>query len=192
MYPYIWPLGLAPLKQAPARAMSVSCIAHPEAPDLRTRQHGRKADTSIVLSRLALAIFLIGVALLGGCDQPRPEIGTIAPEALSRAIQAGTAPLILDVRTHEEFIAGHIPGAINVSYTEIASRLNELPSGKAAPVVVHCEMGRRAAAAESVLAAAGYTSVLDLEGHMRGWVAGSYPIVADSSARTADSVSGSQ
>src|SRR6187455_929857 len=37
---------------------------------------------------------------------------------------------VLDVRTPEEFAAGHVPGAVNVPYDQLASRLAEVPKDK--------------------------------------------------------------
>lgn len=89
--------------------------------------------------------------------------------ALSARIESGSAPAILDVRTSEEFAAGHVPGALNVPHDLLAARLGRLGLDPAAEVVVHCERGGRAEAAERVLRDAGFTRVVDLEGHMQGW-----------------------
>ena len=76
------------------------------------------------------------------------------------------APLVLDVRSPEEFASGHVPGARNVAYDEVATRLAEL--GPAREVVVYCERGPRAAKAAAVLASAGF-EVRHLTGDMSGW-----------------------
>jgi rhodanese-related sulfurtransferase len=103
-----------------------------------------------------------------------PTSAQIAPDELSERLAAGDAPLILDVRSAEEFEGGHIPGAVNIPHTELAARLDELGVSRDAEIVVHCESGRRAAAAEAVLADAGFTQVRDLDGHMKGWRASGY------------------
>ena len=50
----------------------------------------------------------------------------IQPAELAERIDSGTAPLILDVRTPEEYAEEHIPGAINIPEAEISTRLSEL------------------------------------------------------------------
>jgi len=45
------------------------------------------------------------------------------------------APLILDVRTPEDFAQGHIPGAVNIEVTELPRRVEELVSYLEKPVV---------------------------------------------------------
>jgi phage shock protein E len=75
--------------------------------------------------------------------------------------------LLLDVRTPEEFAAGHVPGAVNIPYDQVASRLNEIP--KSDEVVLYCHSGRRAGLAMETLAANGYTKLAHLSGDMQGW-----------------------
>mgnify|MGYP001795293854 FL=1 len=101
----------------------------------------------------------------------------VSQQVLVAQIEAGTAPLILDVRTAAEYEAGHIPGAINIHFREIGERLDEIPSG---PVVIYCERGIRANIAERTLMAAGIESVLHLEGDMLLWRKNKLPIEQDS------------
>jgi len=126
-------------------------------------------------SLLALASVL---ALSFACQRPQqsPAVGSISNQTLAEEIRSGKPPLILDVRTPEEFQAGHIPGAVNIPHDQLASRLSELPIAKSDQVVVHCELGGRAAKAESVLVASGYTKVVDLQGHMKGWRESGLPV----------------
>jgi rhodanese-related sulfurtransferase len=84
---------------------------------------------------------------------------------------------VLDVRTPEEFAAGHVPGAINVPHDQVEARLPELQTklgGK--DVVVYCRSGRRAGMALSVLEQAGFRRLGHLEGDMNAWSAAGRPI----------------
>lgn len=63
---------------------------------------------------------------------------------------------VIDVRFHSEYEAGHIPGAVNASYTRLPQYVNErIPNGKT--LLVHCASGARSAPAASYLASKGYT-----------------------------------
>lgn len=73
--------------------------------------------------------------------------------------------LLLDVRTPEEFNAGHIPGARNIPVQELQSRLGELEKWRS--VVVYCRSGARSATAKALLTKAGH-EVLDI-GAMGNW-----------------------
>jgi rhodanese-related sulfurtransferase len=113
------------------------------------------------------------VALLLACAPlDNPEI---AADELDRRIAAGEAPLVLDVRSRVEYERGHIPGALNIPHDELSKRLGELPEDKSAEIVVHCQSGRRARAAETELSEAGYTNLRDLIGHWQGWQADARP-----------------
>lgn len=86
-----------------------------------------------------------------------------AAEAKAR-IESGDPVLIVDVRTPEEFEAGHIPGAINVPNEDILDEMpGELPD-KGAEILVYCRSGRRSNDAAHKLLAMGYTLVYDFGG----------------------------
>ncbi len=65
----------------------------------------------------------------------RDMLEPIAPEELRRRLDAGAVTLI-DVRPEDEFVAGHIPGALSVPLAELAERLRELPKRK--EIVAYC------------------------------------------------------
>jgi phage shock protein E len=119
---------------------------------------------------------LCAVLCGSGCQPSSTPTGPIAAQELAKRIAGGTAPAIVDVRTPAEYAAGHIPGAINIPHTELATRLAELPGKKSTEIVVHCQGGGRAAAAEKVLAEQGYTDVRDLQGHFGGWIQQGLPV----------------
>jgi rhodanese-related sulfurtransferase len=84
------------------------------------------------------------------------------------------APFVLDVRTPGEYVAGHVPGAVNIPHDQLASRLAEVPKDK--DVVLYCRSGKRAAMAGDVLANSGYTRLQHLEGDILAWQAQQRPI----------------
>jgi len=100
----------------------------------------------------------------------------ITADKLSQQIQSSQAPLILDVRSEQEFADGHIPGAMNIPHDQLGDRLSEIDAAKSDEIVVHCRSGHRAEIAEKILINAGYSDVRDLDGHMNGWQSGGYPI----------------
>ncbi|MES9542156.1 MULTISPECIES: metalloregulator ArsR/SmtB family transcription factor [unclassified Actinomadura] len=53
-----------------------------------------------------------------------------------RARAAAGAATVLDVRPFEEYLAGHIPGAISIPVEHLAARIGELPDGR--EIVVYC------------------------------------------------------
>jgi rhodanese-related sulfurtransferase len=114
-----------------------------------------------------LAIVL-GAVAGGGCASGSiPD--RVMPEALLAAIDTGTAPVIVDVRTRREYEAGHVPGAIHVPFYALLVRPDDVPGPRERPVVVYCEHGPRAGVARLALRLAGFTDVRYLAGHMSGW-----------------------
>ncbi len=133
-------------------------------------------------SGLALLVILAatGTAIaqdaMAAQDVPAVETANIGADELMSRIEAETAPTILDVRTPEEFAAGHVPGAINIPYTELEERYSELELEGSDELVVYCQSGRRAAIAEAALSELGFTNVRDLDGHIAAWKQAERPL----------------
>lgn len=72
--------------------------------------------------------------------------------------------IILDVRTEEEFAAGHIPGAVLLPDYEVSKKAESLLPDKAQLILVYCRSGRRSKLAAETLAALGYTNVKEFGG----------------------------
>jgi rhodanese-related sulfurtransferase len=126
-----------------------------------SRARTREALTALV----ALVLLALGPA---GCvSGAMPD--RVRPQALLAAIDAGTAPVIVDVRTRREYEAGHVPGAIHVPFYTLLVRQDDIPGPRERPVVVYCEHGPRAGVAGLALRLTGFTDVRYLDGHMAGW-----------------------
>ncbi|MSP24796.1 MAG: rhodanese-like domain-containing protein [Myxococcales bacterium] len=74
---------------------------------------------------------------------------------------------LVDVRSREEYAAGHIEGATNIPIQELEGRMEEL-APKDQPIVVYCQSGGRSRRAAELLKSAGYSAVHNLGG-MRQW-----------------------
>lgn len=71
--------------------------------------------------------------------------------------------IILDVRTDEEFVTGHIIGAINIPIDELEERLDELQN-KYYKILVYCKSGTRSVVACEILESHEYTNIYNLGG----------------------------
>lgn len=104
-----------------------------------------------------------------------PVLVPISQEALlERQQKDDAATYVLDVRSPEEYASGHVPGAVNIPYDQIAARMAEVPKDK--DVVLYCKSGRRAGIAAEVLAGQGYTRLQHLEGDIVAWVDKGRPV----------------
>ena len=76
-------------------------------------------------------------------------------------IFAGDAYYI-DVRSQEEFDAGHVSSATLIPHDQIAERIGEVSEDKAAEIYVYCRSGNRSGKAKKALEDLGYTNVVNL------------------------------
>lgn len=95
----------------------------------------------------------------------------IAVQAAPQAAQTAAAPakkakgIWIDVRSPEEFKAGHLNGALNIPNDQIANRISTVSPDKSAPINLYCRSGRRAEAALQELKKMGYTNVTNHGGY---------------------------
>jgi rhodanese-related sulfurtransferase len=116
----------------------------------------------------ALAFTLIAAASASFVALADGEVAPLSQDAFLALPGSGDkAPFVLDVRAPEEYVTGHVPGAVNIPHDQIAARLAEVPKDK--DVVLYCRSGRRAAMAGEVLSGNGYTRLQHLEGDIVGW-----------------------
>ena len=115
--------------------------------------------------RKLLSVFL-SVILLAGCSAPK-EAASYRQISMDEAItmmEEESGYIILDVRTPEEFVDKHIPGAVNIPNETIgAEKIPELPD-KDQLILVYCRSGNRSKQASEKLAALGYTNVVEFGG----------------------------
>lgn len=98
--------------------------------------------------------------------QAAPALGPFVSPAEAHRLVEHEGALLLDVRTKDEYAAGHVPGALNIPVEELAGRSGELPAPPK-KVVVYCHTGRRASRAAGILGEKGY-DVANL-GPMSAW-----------------------
>ena len=65
---------------------------------------------------------------VGAGSMPIPQ--DIGATDLKRAMESDHPPLVIDVRTPEEYAEGHIPGAVNIPVTALEKHTDELPKDR--------------------------------------------------------------
>ncbi len=123
------------------------------------------------------------------------DIQRIEPEEAKRRLDSGDGHEYLDVRSREEFAAGHAPGAACVplmhrnpagpGMVPNAEFLSEVEAkyAKDAKLIVGCLRGGRSMRAVRILLDAGYTNVVDMRGGYDGEVDSSGQLVYPGWAR---------
>jgi rhodanese-related sulfurtransferase len=86
--------------------------------------------------------------------------------------------LVLDVRTPEEFAAGHLPEAVLVTISEkdFVGRVKKIAASDQ-PILVYCAVGGRSAKAIKALRDAKFTQLHELKGGITAWVKENEPVV---------------
>lgn len=108
---------------------------------------------------------LMLAAVASAEDTPKIDQASL----LKRIERKDASLLILDVRTPEEFAKGHVPGAINIPYTHLPSRISEVADAADKDIVVYCAIGVRAEKGAERLRENGFTKLLHLDGDMQAW-----------------------
>jgi rhodanese-related sulfurtransferase len=85
--------------------------------------------------------------------------------------------LALDVRTGDEFAAGHIIDARNMPAADLAKSTDSLKKYREKPVIVYCDNGVASAAAARTLKDQGFAKVVTLRGGLNGWRQENFPVV---------------
>lgn len=105
------------------------------------------------------------------------RVKEIMPWDLSRQLEAGGKPVLLDVREAAEFDQLHIPGSINVPRGvleqscewEYDETVPDLAARRDQEIVVICRSGKRSVLAADVMLKLGFTNVVSLKTGVRGW-----------------------
>ena len=128
------------------------------------------------MGRFAIAVVLgaLVVTPTFAEDPDSTKVASISAVELHERRESGAAPVAIDVRTPEEYASGHIPGAVNIPFDQVAQRIAEIdaPHG----VALYCMIGPRARKGESALLAAGYEKIFHLKGGLAAWIAADLPI----------------
>lgn len=149
--------------RAPAAAVAVPA-----------RRVGSLALVSAAFGALLAAV----VALAAGAP--------IAPADLDAVLHAPNPPLIVDVRTPEEFRAGHITGALNVQHDTVDSAWSTTGADRDDEVILYCGTGRRAGLAQQTLESMGWYHTRVLTGGIDAWKKAGLPLVTDAPPKAGD------
>lgn len=101
----------------------------------------------------------------------KAQLNNLPPNLFAKEIAKCTDPIIIDVRTSEEFIHGHIDGAKNISYfsDDFWDNIEKLDPNKS--IFVYCRTGRRSIRTCTLMRNGGFDAdkVFNLEGGFAAW-----------------------
>lgn len=116
-------------------------------------------------------------AVLQAIEVAHPDVRRVTTDSLSAWMNTVSVPqpLLLDIRTPEEYAVSHLNGAIRIDpETDDFGALDTLD--RDAPIVAYCSVGFRSSATASKLQAAGFTNVTNLEGSIFRWANEGRPV----------------
>lgn len=104
--------------------------------------------------------------------------GLLAPVAVASAAQTVTyddvvaglqkgSIVLVDIREPNEFVAGHVPGAVNLPLSSLTPAALPKPADKT--VVIMCRSGNRSGKLAQMLPSVGRTDIVDYSGAMIDW-----------------------
>jgi rhodanese-related sulfurtransferase len=113
--------------------------------------------------RLVIVSCCVVGLILSSCGGSSNSVETQATDAPQTTIKTESA-ILIDVRSPEEFAAGHLQGAMNYNVEDgtLEAALSSLDTSKS--YNVYCQSGRRSAIAIALLNQNGFTRVTDLGG----------------------------
>lgn len=101
----------------------------------------------------------------------------IAPAALNELVEENPdAIMVLDIRSADDYAAGHIPTAVHIAFKQVGDNLDQLPTNK--PVYVVCYTGQTAGITFAPLRLMGINAY-SLNRGMTGWNGAELPVVTD-------------
>ena len=101
----------------------------------------------------------------------KSKLNNLPPKIFQQKIQEASEPIIVDVRTPEEYRQGHIEGAININFLspDFWEQMEGLDTSK--EIFVYCRTGRRSIRACTLMRNGGFDNdkVFNLEGGYLLW-----------------------
>ena len=100
---------------------------------------------------------------------------SVGPTDAVRLMNEGA--LVLDVRSRDQYDAGHVIEARNVPSADLSQSVETLKRYREKPVLTCCETGMTASAAARTLREQGFSKVASLRGGLQAWRAENLPLV---------------
>ena len=122
-----------------------------------------KTGICIIFIILYISFFSLNATTIPVNTKPLEGYIDVTVTEAYNLIKNTTNLFILDVRTEDEYDAGHINNSYLLPYDEIITNQDKLPLNKSHPILVYCRSGIRSAIASNTLVELNYTQIYNLE-----------------------------
>jgi rhodanese-related sulfurtransferase len=118
------------------------------------------------------SLFTISVLAISCSGQSLPSL---PPNEFAEGLKKENV-ILLDVRTPDEYLEGHLKGAVQIDYRDenFAEQVAELDTTKT--VYVYCRSGSRSAGAQELMLKRNFKNVVNLKGGILAWQKAGLPI----------------
>ncbi|MFN2297445.1 MAG: rhodanese-like domain-containing protein [Anaerolineales bacterium] len=140
-------------------------------PSSRRRRTSRNTRPFFILVLIIVSVIVVG-ALIAQLAGGSFYVQEIEPQDVPAMVSNGA--IIVDVRLHEDYVAGHIENSLWIPLEELELRMSELPTDRT--IITVCRTGARSAQAFHILQEAGFPNIASLKGGMEAWVAAGYSL----------------
>tara|TARA_B100000530_G_scaffold142389_1_gene89097 strand:+ start:188 stop:559 length:372 start_codon:yes stop_codon:yes gene_type:complete len=107
-------------------------------------------------------------------DESRQAVRECTVDDIKQRLDKGETFHLVDVREDGEWANGHLPGAIHLGKGIIERDIEGMIPDMTQKIVLYCGGGYRSALAAEALQKMGYTSVISMDGGIRGWKESGY------------------
>ena len=129
-----------------------------------------------VIMATNVAVFAGGKTIPQIIGEAKSQITEVTVGEIKNNIDAGKNFVLLDVRTSEEFNAGHLPKGTNIPRGTLEFLIGKFYPNKDTEIVLYCRTDARAALSTNTLKEMGYTNVKNLKGGFKAWGEAGYSI----------------
>jgi len=132
-----------------------------------------------MLDNIKKLIAICLLTMVTACSMNESNMKDVTQEELITMTLSANKPVIVDVRTREEYSAGHIPQAINIPHDEVEARLSEFRQIKDQNIVLYCRSGARAAYSYEILEKHKIKNINHLIGDYIAWQEKKRPVAKE-------------
>lgn len=127
----------------------------------------------MIRTTFTMILTAIAIAVTAACAQTYSD----ADIAAAKKMIAKGDVVIVDVRTPEEFRAGHIDKAVlaNINDASFDTKIASIAKDK--KVLVYCAAGGRSARASKIMSEKGWKNVTNMKGGFNAWASAGYPSI---------------
>ncbi|QGT99353.1 hypothetical protein SYNTR_0760 [Candidatus Syntrophocurvum alkaliphilum] len=120
--------------------------------------------TKKYITSAIMLVVITGLILYINNESPIADRNKISPQEVKQKIDENYNMQIIDVRTKEEYLTGHIPNSILIPVDELRVKIHESVPDKEQKIILYCRSGNRSQSAMKILIELGYNNVYDLGG----------------------------